>query len=253
MSLRGLTAIITGATSEIGRETAKLFAAEGAKVAVVGRNEGRGNQVIAEIKQSGGEAEFFKAEMTSEPEVKQMIENVAASFGGIDILINNAGLVIPGTIPEIGLEDWEKTWNANVTSAYLASHYALPHMLAKKNGAIVDISSEAGLKGFKARAAYCTAKFAIVGLTKSMAVDHSGDGIRVNCLCPGTVETEMVRNVIEKSANPEQTRNMLIERRLTPFIGQPDEIARAILFLADPENKYITGAVLSVDGGSTVK
>lgn len=253
MKLQGLTAVITGSTSGIGKGMAYLFAKEGAKVAVVGRNADRGNQVVAEIHAQGGQAAFFPTDLTMEASVQGMVEKVVERFGKIDILINNAGLVIPGEIPDFQPEDWDKVWQTNVTSVYLTSRAVLPHMRRRKSGSIVNISSEAGLKGLKGRAAYCAAKFAVVGMTKSMAIDHSAEGIRINCLCPGTIETEMVAGLIENSGNPEQTRQMMIDRRVTPFLGSVEEVARAALFLCDPENRYTTGAVLSVDGGSTAK
>ncbi|MDF2961532.1 MAG: oxidoreductase [Paenibacillus sp.] len=253
MRLKGLTAVVTGSTSGIGKGIALLFAQEGADIAVIGRNRVRGLQVVQEIERSGGQADFFQTDLTVESSVSDMAKSVLKRFGRIDILINNAGLVIPGDIPGTLPEEWERTWQTNVTSVYLASRAVLPHMLERKSGAIVNIASEAGLKGLKSRAAYCTAKFAVVGLTKAMAVDHSADGIRINCLCPGTIETEMVTNLIARSDSPQQTRQMMINRRVTPYLGTVEEVSRAALFLADPENRYTTGAVLSVDGGAAAK
>lgn len=252
MKLQGLTAIVTGATSGLGRAIALLFAQEGAAVVVCGRNEERGMAVVREIGKNG-RAAFIQADVTDESSVQCMVEHVLSEFNQIDILVNNAGLMIPGSVPEITPEQWEKTWQTNVTSAYLVSHAVLPHMLARKSGVIVNMSSEAGLKGLKNRAAYCAAKTALIGLTKAMAVDHAGDGIRVNCLCPGTIETEMVHSLIESSPNPQQTRQMMLDRRLTPYLGTAAEIARAALFLSVPENAYTIGAILSVDGGAVVK
>lgn len=253
MQLQGLTALVTGATSGLGRGIALLFAQEGAAVAVCGRDAGRGSEVVSEIESQGGQAAFFAADVTAAAAVETMVAQVLARFGQIDILVNNAGLVIPGAIPAISPEQWETTWQTNVTSTYLLSHAVLPHMLARRSGAIVNMGSEAGLKGLRQRAAYCAAKAAVVGLTKAMAVDHSGDGVRVNCLCPGTVETDMVQRVIAGSPDPAATRQMMVDRRLTPYLGTVAEIARAALFLAAPANAYTTGAILAVDGGATAK
>mgnify|MGYP001233675574 CR=1 FL=1 len=253
MKLKGLTAVVTGATSGIGREIALLFALEGAQVAVVGRNEKRGEDVVQDIEHKGGRASFFKSDLTVESSVEKMVAGVVEEYKQIDILVNNAGVVIPGSITDIGFEEWERTWQANVTSVYLTSRYVLPYMLERKQGTIVNMASEAGLKGFKDRAAYCSAKAAVVGMTKAMAVDHSENGIRVNCLCPGTIETDMVANIIQNSPDPEQTRQMMLDRRLTPFLGTTEEIAQATLFLASPEARFMTGAILSVDGGAAVK
>jgi meso-butanediol dehydrogenase/(S,S)-butanediol dehydrogenase/diacetyl reductase len=253
LKLKGLTAVVTGSTSGIGKGIALLFAQEGANIVVVGRNFERGNKVIEEIKYIGGQALFSQTDLTVETSVREMVKEVINRFGQIDILVNNVGLVIPGAIPDINSEDWAKTWQTNVTSVYMASHEVIPYMQQRKSGAIVNIASEAGLKGLKNRAAYCSAKYAVVGMTKAMAVDHSGDGIRINCLCPGTIETEMVASLIANSSHPEQTRQMMIDRRVTPYLGTVEEVARAALFLCDPENLYTTGAVLSVDGGATAK
>lgn len=171
----------------------------------------------------------------------------------LDIIINNAGVVIPGTVVDIGLKQWEEVFQVNVNSAYLVSHYALPYLLEEKQGSIINISSEAGVKGLSNRSAYCAAKAAINGLTKAMAVDHSPDGIRVNSICPGTIETPMVKNVIADHEQPEEMKKEFLQRRLTTSLGKPEEIAEAAVYFALPDNLYVTGAILSVDGGASVK
>jgi Dehydrogenases with different specificities (related to short-chain alcohol dehydrogenases) len=249
--LKGLNAIVTGATSGFGKAIAILFAKEGANVAVVGRNGERGEEVVRLIEENGGRAFFSQTDVTVDESVKNMVESVIDRFGHIDILINNAGVVVKGAAPDLSPEEWERSWQTNVTSVYLVSHYVLPHMLKRKCGVIVNMGSTAGIKGFKDRVAYCAAKFAVVGMTKAMAVDHSKDGVRVNCICPGAVETEAIKSMIENSPDPEQTRNMLLSRRLTPCLGTIEEIAEAVLFLALPQNRYLTGAILNFDGGTS--
>lgn len=253
MRLKGQIALVTGATSGLGESIAKRFAHEGAQVIVVGRNEERGASVAAAIKEAGGEAIFIQAELTREEDVKNMVQKAVAHFGSIDIVINNAGLVIPGNVADLSLEQWDKVFQTNVTSTFLVSHYALPVLIEKKSGSIINISSEAGLKGLQNRAAYCAAKAAVVGLTKAMAVDHSPQGVRVNCICPGTIETPMVRNLIDSSVNPEDTMKQFLQRRLTPYLGTPEQIAEAAVYFALPDNLYVTGAILSIDGGALVK
>lgn len=253
MELQGLVALVTGATSGLGRAMALLFAREGAAVAVCGRSAERGAAVVQAIAAAGGRAAFFAADVTDPAAVAGLVAGVLASFGRIDILVNNAGISIPGTVTAISPEQWAATWQANVTSAYLCSYAVVPHMLERRSGSIIHVASGAALKGQKSRAAYCASKAALVGLTKAMAVDHSADGVRVNCLCPGVVETEMVRKVIEASPDPEETRRLMAARRLTPYPGTPEEVARAALFFASPRNVYTTGAILSVDGGTSVK
>lgn len=253
MRLKDEVAIVTGATSGLGEAIAKRFAAEGATVAVVGRNQQRGDAVIGSIAAAGGKAAFFAADVTDDDQVRALVASVLHRFGGVSILVNNAGLSVPGTVADTTPEQWAQVFSINLTSAYLVSHHAIPHLLERGSGSVINISSEAGLKGLKNRAAYCAAKFALVGLTKAMAVDHSANGVRVNCICPGTVETPMVSRLIETHANPEKMRDEFLQRRLTPYLGTPDDIAEAAVYFALPGNRYVTGAVLSVDGGSAAK
>jgi NAD(P)-dependent dehydrogenase (short-subunit alcohol dehydrogenase family) len=246
-------AIVTGATSGIGRAIALLFAKEGAQIAVIGRDAARGEQTCQEIEALGQRAVFIPTEITEEKDVEEMVATTLAEFGQIDILVNNAGVVFPGSVIDTDLETWRKIYDVNVTGAYLASRYVIPHMLERQRGAILNISSEAGLKGLKERAAYCTAKAALIGLTKAMAVDHSPDGIRVNALCPGTVLTPMVQNLLDENPDPDALMERFLSRRCTTFLGTPEEVAQAALYLVSPEARYTTGAVLAVDGGASAK
>lgn len=251
--LNDQVALVTGATSGIGEAIARRFAAEGARVAVVGRNFERGAAVVSAINQAGGSAQFFAADVTSDDAVRGLVQAVLQRFGMLDIVVNNAGLSVPGTVVDTTPAQWDQVFAINVASAYLVSHHAMPHLLARRSGSVINISSEAGLKGLKDRAAYCAAKAALVGLTKAMAVDHSGDGVRINCICPGTVETPMVSRLIAEHASPQAMKDAFLQRRLTPYLGTPDDIAEAALYFALPGNRYATGAILSVDGGSLAR
>ena len=251
--LNDQVALVTGATSGIGEAIARRFAAEGARVAVVGRNFERGAAVVRAINQAGGSAQFFAADVTSDDAVRGLVRAVLQRFGMLDIVVNNAGLSVPGTVVDTTPAQWDQVFAINVASAYLVSHHAMPHLLARRSGSVINISSEAGLKGLKDRAAYCAAKAALVGLTKAMAVDHSGDGVRINCICPGTVETPMVSRLIAEHASPQAMKDAFLQRRLTPYLGTPDDIAEAALYFALPGNRYATGAILSVDGGSLAR
>ncbi len=253
MRLRDEVAIVTGATSGIGRAIALRFGAEGARVAVVGRSEDRGAEVVEAIVAAGGSAAFFAADVARESDVARLVTAVNSSLGSPSVLVNNVGLTLPGNVVDLDLATWEKTFSVNVTSVFLLSHHVVPHMLRAGRGSVINISSEAGLKGFRARAAYCAAKAALVGLTKAMAVDHSGRGVRVNCICPGTVETPMVARLIATNADPAALKAEFLQRRVTPFLGTPDDIAEAALYFALPGNRYATGAVLSVDGGALAR
>jgi NAD(P)-dependent dehydrogenase (short-subunit alcohol dehydrogenase family) len=251
--LENRVAIVTGATSGIGEAIARRFAAEGARVAVVGRNFQRGQAVVDSITNEGGTAEFFPADVTLDSAVRYLIQSILKRFETIDIVVNNAGLSLPGTVISITPAQWDEVFSINVTSAYLVSHHAMPYLLKRGDGSVINISSEAGLKGFKDRAAYCAAKAALVGLTKAMAVDHSADGIRINCICPGTIETPMVRRLIDEHVDPLAMKDEFLQRRLTPYLGTPDDIAEAAMYFALPGNRYATGAILCVDGGSLAR
>ncbi|MEK4059835.1 MULTISPECIES: SDR family NAD(P)-dependent oxidoreductase [Paenibacillus] len=253
MKLKGLTAIVTGATSGIGKEIAYLFSKEGAKVAVIGRDNYRGAKVVETIEAAGGTAAFFNTDLTDPNAVAVMFSNISKEFDDIDIVVNCAGVVIPGTVDEISYENWENSWLTNVTSVFLVCNAVIPSMIRRSRGNILNIASEAGLKGLEKRAAYCAAKSAIIGLTKAMSVDYSKNGIMINCLCPGTIETEMVEKLIMTSNNPKITKQAMINRRSTPYLGTAEEVSRAALFLVDPLNKYITGTILAVDGGATAR
>lgn len=251
--LQDQVAIVTGATSGIGEAIARRFAAEGAQVAVVGRNRERGNMVVRSITLAGGTAQFFAANVTSDDAVRDLVQAVLERFGTLSIVVNNAGISLPGTVVDITPAQWEQVFSINVTSAYLVSHHAMAHLLARGEGSVINISSEAGLKGLKDRAAYCAAKAALVGLTKAMAVDHSASGVRINCICPGTIETPMICRLIDEHTDPRAMRDEFLQRRLTPFLGTPDDIAEAAMYFALPGNRYATGAILSVDGGSLAR
>jgi NAD(P)-dependent dehydrogenase (short-subunit alcohol dehydrogenase family) len=251
--LQDEVAIVTGATSGIGEAIARRFGAEGAMVAVVGRNQQRGDSVVGSIIEAGGNAQFFAADVTDDGAVAQLVGAVISKFGTLSIVVNNAGQSIPGSVVDITPQQWDDVFRINVTSAYLVSHHAMPHLLRRGDGSVINISSEAGLKGLKDRAAYCAAKAALVGLTKAMAVDHSARGIRINCICPGTVETPMISRLIESHAHPGAMKDEFLQRRLTPYLGTPDNIAEAALYFALPDNVYTTGAILSVDGGSLAR
>ncbi|NRF67209.1 glucose 1-dehydrogenase [Aquincola sp. S2] len=246
-------ALVTGATSGIGEAIARRFGAEGARVAVVGRDHERGEAVARSIAEVGGTAQFFAADVTSDDAVGSLVRAVLDRFGGLDIVVNNAGLSVPGNVVDTAPAQWDALFRINVRSAYLVSHHTLPHLLACGAGSVINISSEAGLKGLKDRAAYCAAKAALVGLTKAMAVDHSPHRIRINCICPGTVETPMVRRLIDSDADPLAMKKAFLQRRLTPHLGSPEDIAEAAVYFALPGNGYVTGAVLSVDGGSLAR
>ena len=251
MRLANKIALITGGTSGIGRTTAVLFAREGARVAITGRNEMRGLAVVEEIESAGGTAIFVRSDVRSAAECRQAVEQTLQTFGRLDILFNNAGVFYPNTVPNSTEEEWDLTLDICLKGTYLMSKFALQAMLAQKSGVIINNSSGWGLVGGNAAAAYCAAKGGVVLLTKAMAIDHGPQGIRVNCVCPGDVDTPMLPEDARRRGMKWEDYLATASDRPMGRIGKPEEIAAAVLFLASDEAQFITGAVLAVDGGGT--
>lgn len=251
MRLANKVALITGGTSGIGRTTAVLFAKEGARVAITGRNEMRGLAVVEEIEAASGTAIFIRSDVRSAAECRQAVEQTLQTFGRLDILFNNAGVFYPNTVPNSTEEEWDLTLDICLKGTYLMSKFALQAMLAQKSGVIINNSSGWGLVGGNAAAAYCAAKGGVVLLTKAMAIDHGPQGIRVNCVCPGDVDTPMLPEDARRRGMKWEDYLATASDRPMGRIGKPEEIAAAVLFLASDEAHFITGAVLAVDGGGT--
>lgn len=248
MRLHGKSAIVTGAGSGIGRAIAVAMAREGARVALVGRRRELLEEVALEI---GPEAIVCIGDVRSLEDVQRIVKQSAETLGGIDVLVNNAGVLHGGTAESLTDEQWDRTFDVNVKAVWRMSREVLPWMRKAGGGSIVNISSVLGLIGARNRVAYSASKGAVTLLTKSMAMDHAHEGIRVNCICPGIVETEMVADVIEHAPNPEEARR--VREALHPMgrFGQPADIVGMAVFLASDEAKWITGAAMPVDGGYT--
>jgi len=249
MRLKGKVAIITGGTSGIGRATAVLFTQEGARVAVTGRNEERGREVVAEIEAAGGSAVFIRCDVRFADECQRAVEETVNAFGRLDIVFNNAGVFYPHTAVDCTEEEWDLTLDICLKGTFLMSKYALPIMSAQGGGAIVNNASGWGLAGGNEAASYCAAKGGVVLLTKAMAIDHGRQGIRVNCVCPGDTDTPMLLDDAQKRNMPYAEYLAVGANRPLGRIGQAEEVARAVLFLASEEASYVTGAALAVDGG----
>jgi NAD(P)-dependent dehydrogenase (short-subunit alcohol dehydrogenase family) len=251
MRLPNKVALITGGTSGIGEATAFLFANEGAKVAITGRNEARGHSVTARILEQGGEAIFLRTDVRKAEECRRAVDETLKAFGRLDILFNNAGVFYPQTTLECSEDEWDLQIDINLKGTFLMSKFALPGMIAQGSGVIINNSSGWGIVGGDRAVAYCASKGGVVLLTKAMAVDHGRQGVRVNCICPGDVDTPML---------PEDARmrglnwNEYIAgcaNRPMGRVGTPEEIAKAVLFLASEDSSFMTGAALVVDGGGT--
>lgn len=249
MRLAGKVALITGGSSGIGRDTAALFAREGAAVALTGRNQDRGDEVVQAIIDGGGDAIFMRSDVRFADQCRRAVEQTLERFGKIDVLFNNAGVYHPKTVPDCTEEEWDETVDSSLKGAFLMSKYALPSMIERGSGSIIHCSSGWGIQGGDKAAAYCAAKGGLVVMTKAMAIDHGPDGIRVNCVCPGDVETAMMHaDARDRGVSVDEYVAGASDRPLGR-IGTTDDIASAVLFLASEESSFMTGAALVVDGG----
>ena len=251
MRLNNKVALITGGTSGIGEATALLFAKEGASVAVTGRNETRGHAVTARILESGGKAIFIRTDVRKAAECDRAVKETIASLGRLDILFNNAGVYYPQTTLECSEEEWDLQIDINLKGTFLMSKSALPGMIAQGSGNIINNSSGWGIVGGDHAVAYCASKGGVVLLTKAMAIDHGRQGIRVNCICPGDVETPMLPEDAKMRGLKWEDYIAGCANRPLGRVGTADEIAKAALFLASDESSFMTGAALVVDGGGT--
>ena len=253
MKLAGKVALITGAGSGIGQAIALLFSAEGASVAVADYSEGGGRATVERIRQAGGDAQFFQLDVSKSAEVKQTVDAVLQRWRRLDVLCNNAGIGVAATVVETTEEDWDRTLAVDLKGVFLGCKYAIPAMIERGGGVIVNTASVAGQVGVLNRAAYCAAKAGVVGLTKSVAVDYVGQNIRANAVCPGTVDSPWIQKILGAQADPAGERQRMVERQPMGRMGEPAEIARAALYLACDDSAFVTGTALVIDGGLTAR
>jgi NAD(P)-dependent dehydrogenase (short-subunit alcohol dehydrogenase family) len=249
MRLEHKVALITGGTSGIGAATAVLFAKEGAKVTITGRNEKRGHAVAEKITNDGGRAIFIRSDVRKADECRHVVQETLRAFGRLDILFNNAGIFYPNTIVDCSEQEWDLQMDVNLKGTFLMAKAVLPHMIEQRRGVIINNSSGWGIAGGDSAVAYCASKGGIVLLTKAMAIDHGGQGIRVNCLCPGDVDTPMLPDDARRRGLKWEDYLAGCANRPLGRIGTTDEIAKAALFLASDDSSFMTGAALVVDGG----
>lgn len=250
-NFEGKTALITGGASGIGYQTARLFAQSGARVGIADINESEGRAAEEEIRASGGEVIFTPCDVTSSQDCQKSVSITAETFGGIDFLFNNAGIIRRASVLTLSEENWDKVIAVNLKSIYLMSKYAIPYMLKSGGGSIVNVSSGWGLQGGRDAVSYCASKGGVVNMTRAMALDHGPENIRVNCICPGDTSTPMLLDEAQQLNIPEKDFLLSSADRPLGRIGSPDEIARTVLFLCSDAASFITGAVLAVDGGGT--
>lgn len=247
MRLEEKVAIITGSAKGIGKGCALVLAEEGAKVAIADIDEQAGKNTVAEIKSKGGEAELFRTDVSDSRQVQSMISEVVRAFGQIDIMFNNAGYHISKNVEETSEDEWDYIINTNLKSVFLCSKYALPH-LRKTKGCIINMSSMVGLIGQSNAGAYSASKGGIVAMTKGMALDFAKDGIRINCICPGWVETPLVEDWFNQQKDPQKAREYIYSVHPLGRIATIEEIGQAALFLGCSDASFVTGVALPVDG-----
>jgi NAD(P)-dependent dehydrogenase (short-subunit alcohol dehydrogenase family) len=252
MKLQGNTAIITGAAAGIGAASAVLFASEGAKVVAVDIDREALDQVSDQIIGASGTCLALPADVSQRDDVQSVLRSALQKFGRIDILFNNAGIVPTGKVEEISEEQWDRAMAINVKSMYLFCHAIIPKFKAQGGGVILNTASATALRAVVDRACYTATKAAVIGLTKSMALDCVRDNIRVNCLCPGTVDTPSLAQRLAALPDPAQARKNFVARQPMGRLGTAEEIAQAALYLVSPEAGFVTGMAFAIDGGFSI-
>lgn len=249
MRLKDKVAIITGGGTGIGQAIAIMFAKEGASVAVCGRRIQPLQGTVDLIHKAGGEAIFYKADISSSKQIQDFVEVVLMKFGQIDVLVNNAGIYTKDDVEFLDEKEWDKVMSIDAKGVFLMSKAIIPHMIKRDSGKIINIASIAGLLGFEKSAAYCAAKGAVVNLTRQMALDYASHGINVNVIAPGIIESDMTKVVLEKK----NTRESMLEKTPIGRIGTPQDIAYAATYLASNESDFVVGQTIIVDGGWTIR
>jgi NAD(P)-dependent dehydrogenase (short-subunit alcohol dehydrogenase family) len=249
LTLQGQVAVVSGAASGIGRRIAIVLAHMGAAAAVLDIDEQGGADTVSEIKQENGNAIFLRCDVRSSSDCAAVVRKTIETFGKISILCNNAGIAIRKSVPELSEDEWDLAVNVTLKGVYLLSHEVIPHMIRGGGGSIINTGSGWSLKGGTRAAAYCAAKAGVLNLTRAMAIDHGKDNIRVNCVCPGDVDTAMLRS--ECAQLGDDPCKFMAEAASRPLgrVGTTDDVAYAVLFLAGSMSSWITGASLVVDGG----
>ena len=242
-------ALVTGAGSGIGAAIAEVFARAGAHVFIADRDEQGGRQVVELIRNAQGAADFLLLDVTNEAQCEQARAVVHARFNRLDILVNNAGIGHVGTMLQTTGADMDRLWAVNVRGMFNVTKVFLPAMIEMKRGVIINMASIGGVVAVRDRLAYTTSKFAVVGFTKALALDHALEGVRANCICPGRVETPFVKARLAEYPDPEKARREMSATQALGRMAQPEEIAAAALYLASDESAFVTGTDFIIDGG----
>jgi NAD(P)-dependent dehydrogenase (short-subunit alcohol dehydrogenase family) len=248
----GKVAIVTGAASGIGRAAARMLAAEGARV-VVADVADAGQQVADDIERAGGVTSFVRTDVASGEQVRALVDGAVARWGGLDVLVNNAALAIGGSAGEIDEETWQRVLDVNLSGVWRGMRWAIPRMLERGGGSIVNVSSVQSLVGFVGWAGYAASKGGINALTQQAAIEYAPKGIRVNAIVPGTILTGMNEGILTEVEDPDALMAEWVSMHPVGRIGTPEEVAPAIVYLASDESAFVTGILLRVDGGMVVK
>lgn len=252
MRFQGKAVLVTGGGSGIGLATALAFAREGGQVAIADSSADRGNEAVAAAHEQGHEFVFVLGDVSREPDAERMVAETVAAFGRVDVAFNNAGMLLEGPLHEMSAEDWDRILAVNLKGAFLVSKHVVRQMLRQGGGVIVNTGSVNSLVGDGDAAAYCASKAGVALLTKSMALAYAKDGIRVNAVCPGWVETRMFRQEADtRGVSVADYRAHAGAQHPIGRVGRPEEIANVVLFLASDDASYVTGALVVADGGYT--
>lgn len=251
MTLIGKTAIVTGGGSGIGEAIVRLFASQGANVIVADRNEGVAVQLAEQLRSNGACVDAIAADVSKEEDVRNLVEETLSRYGGIDIVVNNAAMIMPKYLEEFLEDEWDRMMGVNLKSVFLMIKQAIPE-LKRTRGTIVNMASLNGLVGQKMNPAYAATKGGIIALTKSLALDYAPYGVRVNCICPAGVSTPLLRQWTQEQENPAATVRALNDMHALGRPATAEEVAQAVLFLASHESGFITGVALPVDGGASL-
>jgi NAD(P)-dependent dehydrogenase (short-subunit alcohol dehydrogenase family) len=245
--LSGKVAIVTGASAGIGRATARALACEGARVVVADISEAGGQETVDLITENGGSAIFVRTDVSNSDDVKAMVQRTVEEFGGVDLAFNNAGIEgVQGAAADFADPDWNRVLSINLTGVWLCMKYEIPEMLRRGGGAIVNCSSVAGLVGFPGIAPYVASKHGVVGLTKTAALDYATADIRINAICPGVIDTQMIHRFTHDSP---QVEELMADMAPVQRMGRPEEIADAVVWMLSDASSFMTGQAIAVDGG----